>query len=96
MSNKVKTLMICAASTLAAAAHAGAKPILVCDGAKPVKLLVGFVAIEPGKPIGYGNAIMCWDKEVDTEEEYRRLATTGLPPKSGGQVTIVGITKLRK
>jgi len=69
---------------------------VVCDGAKPVKLLVGLVTSTPGLAVSYGNAVICWDNEVDTEAEFRRLERTGFQPGKGGWVKILGITRLRK
>lgn len=83
---------------LSAAAHAGEEQkAMVCTGKTPVKLFVGFVYIEQNDArSNYGNAIMCWEKEIESEDDLKRLHAAFKPRHKGDGTTILGITTLRK
>lgn len=71
---------------------------LKCEGAKPIKLFVGFMikGTDTHKEArGYGNTVMCWDREVDSEPEIRRLHDSMETKPNVTEITIVSIMRLR-
>lgn len=94
------TFALAASATFAAPTAANTTPdVIVCSADRPVKLFVGFVASDPGKPLAYGNVILCWDKDVDTEGEIERLHASLAKGKTGkgeSWVRVMSILKLRK
>ncbi len=78
--------------------HTTQQPPLKCDGAKPIKLFVSFMfkGTDTHKEArGYGNTVMCWDREVDSEAEIRRLHGVMEKKPDVTEITIVSIMRLR-
>ena len=75
-------------------AHAGPKnaEALTCSGAKPVKLFVGYVA-EIRDRTELGQIFICWDRDVDTQEEVLRLQST--IARKGSTLTVLSVKKLQ-
>lgn len=71
---------------------------LKCEGAKPIKLFVAFMikgTDSHKEASGYGNTVMCWDREVDTESEIQRLHGSLETKPNVTKITIVSIMRLR-
>ncbi|RTL47041.1 MAG: hypothetical protein EKK53_00870 [Burkholderiales bacterium] len=81
---------------LVGSATAAEPAIKTCAGDTPVKIYVGYVTQAPGKEVTFGHVVMCWDRDVDTEEEIRRLRDIGVKPAKGGWLEILSVMKLRK
>ena len=104
----MKKLMICSLLTFCSIVSCAATPVeapdakhpVVCDSSKPVKLFVSYVYIftDPvaGQQQSFGNAYMCWDKDVDSEAEVSRLNDIFVPKNKGGKIMILSVIKLRQ
>jgi len=71
---------------------------LKCEGAKPVKIFVSFMikGTDTHKEArGYGNTVMCWDREVDSESEIQRLHSSLEKKPNVTKIMIVSIMRLR-
>lgn len=93
--------VLCATAACAAPQEPDAKHPLICDPEKPVKLFVSFMFMDRNRTNpGFGNAYMCWDRDVDTQEEMMRLSSEfNAHPKvgpKGGTTTILSVMKLRR
>lgn len=101
----MKKALLAAVLVLSAAAAAATdvpqepdpkKPV-VCESSKPVKLFVSFVYLDQGRTrSNYGNVYMCWDKDVDTQEELMKLHDAFKPRAKGDVTTILSVMRLRK
>jgi hypothetical protein len=99
----MKTVMIVALMALFAITANAAQPVapdtnnpLICDPGKPVKLFVSFVYLDRNRTrSNFGNAYMCWDKEIDSQQELMRLHSEFKPRAKGDQTTILSVMKLR-
>ena len=89
-----KPLIALIAALVSVTALAGPKSSepLRCTGAKSVKLFVGYVA-ETEDRTEWGQAFVCWDREVDSQEEIRRLQSS--MTRKGVKLTILSVKKLQ-
>ena len=99
----MKKVMIWIVMSLMMISAHGAQPVvpaahnaLICDPGKPVKLFVSFVYLDRNRTRpNFGTAYMCWDKEVDSQQELTRLHSEFKPRAKGDETLILSVMKLR-
>lgn len=68
-----------------------------CTEQAPVRLFVGFVYLDKTKTkTSYGNALLCFDKEIESEDDIKRLQALFKPRHEGDVTTILSFTTMRK